>query len=47
MSSKKYNVTGYLDLNEMLENENLDLVILCTPSGIHPDQTVQCAKKKS
>ena len=37
---EQYKVKGYLQLNEMLENESLDLVALCTPSGIHSKQTV-------
>ncbi len=28
----------------MLKNEELDLVAICTPSGIHADQTELCAK---
>jgi len=40
----KYKVKGYLDLEQMLENEKLDLVAICTPSGIHADQTEICAK---
>ena len=39
-----YNVKGYLDLGDMLENEDLDLVAICTPSGTHADQTELCAK---
>ena len=39
-----YKVKGYLDLSDMLENEDLDLVSICTPSGIHADQTELCAK---
>ena len=39
-----YKVKGYLDLSDMLENEELDLVAICTPSGIHADQTELCAK---
>jgi len=39
-----YKVKGYLDLSDMLENEDLDLVAICTPSGIHADQTELCAK---
>ena len=35
---------GYTKLDEMIEKENLDLVILCTPSGIHSEQTILCAK---
>jgi UDP-N-acetyl-2-amino-2-deoxyglucuronate dehydrogenase len=39
-----YKVKGYLDLSDMLENEELDLVAICTPSGTHADQTALCAK---
>lgn len=44
--SAKYEVATYRDLKEMLEKEQLDLVVLCTPSGIHPDQAVLAAKHK-
>ena len=40
----KYKVKGYLDLADMLKSENLDLVALCTPSGLHANQTELCAK---
>ena len=40
----KFKVKGYLDLEDMLKNENLDLVSLCTPSGLHASQTKLCAK---
>jgi UDP-N-acetyl-2-amino-2-deoxyglucuronate dehydrogenase len=43
---KKYNIKGYLNLDEMIKNEELDLVVLCTPSGVHADQTELCAKYK-
>ena len=36
-------VTGYGNLTELLENETLDLACLCTPSGVHPSQTIECA----
>jgi UDP-N-acetyl-2-amino-2-deoxyglucuronate dehydrogenase len=39
-----YAVPAYRDLEEMLQKEQLDLVVLCTPSGIHPDQAVLAAK---
>ena len=39
----KYKVNGYLDLSDMLKNENLDVVAICTPSGIHAKQTKLCA----
>lgn len=41
---EKYNVPMYLQLNEMIENEELDLVVLCTPSGLHARQTELAAK---
>jgi UDP-N-acetyl-2-amino-2-deoxyglucuronate dehydrogenase len=41
--AKRYSVPSYRDLGSMLKSEPLDLVILCTPSGIHPDQTVLSA----
>lgn len=41
----KYKVRGYLELNEMLDNERLDLVAICSPSGMHADQTEMCAKR--
>jgi UDP-N-acetyl-2-amino-2-deoxyglucuronate dehydrogenase len=43
---KKYNVNGYNDLSDMLKSENLDLIILCTPSGIHALQTEICAQNR-
>ena len=36
--AKKYGVKGYLTLEEMLKDEKLDLVVLCTPSGLHSSQ---------
>jgi UDP-N-acetyl-2-amino-2-deoxyglucuronate dehydrogenase len=43
--TEKYEVTGYRRLEEMLANEDLDLVALCTPSGIHPDQAIVAAQQ--
>ena len=37
-------VPGYRNFVEMLEKEDLDLVALCTPSGIHPEQAILAAK---
>lgn len=44
--SQRYNVPAYRDLEEMLHGESLDLVVLCTPSGIHASQTVAVASHK-
>ena len=42
-ATAKYNVQGYTELKDMLAREALDLVVLCTPSGLHPSQAVQAA----
>jgi len=38
------NINRYVHLEEMLKKEKLDLVAICTPSGIHAEQTELCAK---
>ena len=43
-AKKQFNVNAYLDIREMLKNENLDLVVLCTPSGLHSKQAILCAR---
>ena len=40
----EHKATGYLSLTEMLANEQLDVVSLCTPSGLHPEQTIEAAE---
>jgi UDP-N-acetyl-2-amino-2-deoxyglucuronate dehydrogenase len=42
----KYAVPAYRNLDELLQRESPDIVALCTPSGIHPAQTVLAAKHK-
>jgi UDP-N-acetyl-2-amino-2-deoxyglucuronate dehydrogenase len=44
--AEKYKVSGYTDMEIMLQNEQLDLVSLCTPSGLHPQQTILAAQYK-
>lgn len=44
--AEKYNVPAYLDMEIMLQNEEIDLVVLCTPSGMHPDQTLLAANHR-
>jgi UDP-N-acetyl-2-amino-2-deoxyglucuronate dehydrogenase len=39
----KYPINGYTDLETMLARESLDVVAICTPSGMHPDQAVFAA----
>jgi UDP-N-acetyl-2-amino-2-deoxyglucuronate dehydrogenase len=42
-ATAEYKVEGYNDLRDMLASEQLDLAVLCTPSGLHPKQTVLAA----
>lgn len=39
----EHKVAGYLSLTELLKNEQLDVVTLCTPSGVHPEQAIEVA----
>lgn len=41
---KTYNAEAYHNYDELLTNSDADLIILCTPSGIHPAQTIAAAK---
>ncbi|MFA5497977.1 MAG: Gfo/Idh/MocA family oxidoreductase [Candidatus Cloacimonadia bacterium] len=36
----------YVDYIEMLDKEKLDLVVICTPSGLHPEMGIEAAKRK-
>lgn len=40
----KYNVPAYDSLAQMLESSDADVVALCTPSGLHPEQAIQVAR---
>ena len=42
---EKYQVNGYLSLDEMLNKEQLDIVSICTPSGLHSEQAIKIAEK--
>lgn len=41
---KKYGVDGYTSLAELLEKDAPDIISICTPSGIHPEQVVMAAE---
>jgi UDP-N-acetyl-2-amino-2-deoxyglucuronate dehydrogenase len=43
---RQHGVPGYRSLEEMLAGEALDLVVLATPSGLHPDQAIAAARHK-
>lgn len=40
----KYNCSHFMSYPEMLANADLDVVIVATPSGLHPDQAVLAAE---
>lgn len=35
---------GYRDLDALLTDSDCDVVVLCTPSGLHPSQTIRAAE---
>ncbi len=39
-------IKGFTDLNEMLQSNIVDVVSICTPSGLHKTLTIQVAKAK-
>jgi UDP-N-acetyl-2-amino-2-deoxyglucuronate dehydrogenase len=41
---QQYQVPGYQRMEDMLKAEQIDVVALCTPSGLHPDQAVLAAQ---
>ncbi|WP_387555557.1 Gfo/Idh/MocA family protein, partial [Photorhabdus sp. RM126S] len=42
---EKTGVPGFSDLNTMLDNITADIIILTTPSGLHPAQAMACFDK--
>jgi UDP-N-acetyl-2-amino-2-deoxyglucuronate dehydrogenase len=42
--TSKLSVPGYLSMDDMLKNEELDIVVICTPSGNHSDHAVLAAE---
>lgn len=46
-AAEKYGLnTYYTNYQEMLAKEKLDLAVICTPSGLHPEIGIEVAKKK-
>lgn len=43
---EEYSATPYTELDEMLEKEDIDVVCICTPSGLHAPLAVQVANAK-
>lgn len=44
LHESQYGVPGYRYMEQMLSEQVLDLVALCTPSGVHPEQAILAAK---
>lgn len=42
--AKKYAVPAYRSMEDLLKNEQVDLVALCTPSGVHANQAELAAR---
>jgi len=40
----KTGATGFGDLRQLLRESDAEIIALCTPSGLHPEQTIRCAK---
>src|SRR5690625_5110278 len=43
---EEYNATPYTDLEEMLKKEEIDIVCICTPSGLHAPLAIKVAEAK-
>lgn len=42
-AAERTGVQGFSSLSSLLAGSNADVVVLCTPSGLHPAQTIQIA----
>lgn len=42
--TQELQVPGFIRLDQMLKETQIDLVSICTPSGFHPEQTILAAK---
>jgi UDP-N-acetyl-2-amino-2-deoxyglucuronate dehydrogenase len=40
----QHHVQGFQNYNDLLVESDADMVILCTPSGLHPEQTISAAR---
>ncbi|MCK4640434.1 MAG: Gfo/Idh/MocA family oxidoreductase [Candidatus Marinimicrobia bacterium] len=44
-AGEKYGVDWYTDYQKMLECDDIDVVSICTPSGLHPEHGIAAAKR--
>ena len=43
--AKEHNAIAFETFEQMLEDQNIDSISLCTPSGLHAEQTIEALKK--
>ena len=43
--ARKYNCDWYTDYKEMLDRPDIDIVNICTPSGLHPEMAIEAMKR--
>lgn len=43
-AESKYGVKGFDSIDDLLRDSDVDVVALCTPSGLHPAQAIQVAR---
>ena len=44
--AEEHNCKVYRTLDELLSNSEIDIVNICTPSGLHFEQIIACANAK-
>lgn len=44
-AGEKYGVDWYTDYQKLLERDDIDVVSICTPSGLHPEHGIAAAKR--
>ena len=44
LAKNRFNAACYTDFEKCLQETNADIVVLCTPSGLHPIQTIKAAE---
>lgn len=44
-AATKYGTKAYTDYDQLLDNEKVDLISICTPSGLHPEHGIKAAQR--
>jgi UDP-N-acetyl-2-amino-2-deoxyglucuronate dehydrogenase len=44
-AAEKYNAIAYTDYDEMLKRDDIDMIAVCTPSGMHPEHGIKAARR--